>query len=123
MLQIGDEITVTTPEPELSVVTQEEVSMKKTMRSRCSTWTTTAGIPLKKWSQEASTGHRKVTALVTYKNGNETGREIVAQTIVTEAKPRSLRRGTQAPPTYIKPISGGRYSSDLENAGAECTKV
>ena len=62
-------------------------------------------------TQEASTGHRKVTALVTYKNGNETGREIIAQTIVTEAKPKIIERGTQAPPTYIKPISGGRYSS------------
>lgn len=55
-------------------------------------------------TQEASTGHRKVTALVTYKNGNETGREIIAQTIVTEAKPKIIERGTQAPPTYIKPF-------------------
>ena len=112
VLQIGDKITVTTPEPELSVVTQEEVSYEEDYEEPVQyvdndSWYTTKEVV----TQEASTGHRKVTALVTYKNGNETGREIIAQTIVTEAKPKIIERGTQAPPTYIKPISGGRYSS------------
>ena len=112
IIQIGDEIVVTTPEPELSVVTQEEVSYEEDYNAETQyidndSWYTTKEVV----QQEASAGHRRVTALVTYKNGKETGREIIAQTIITEAVPKIIERGTQTPPTYIKPISGGRYSS------------
>ncbi len=112
VIQIGDEIVVTTPEPELSVITQEEISYEEDYEEDVQyvdndSWYTTKEVV----QQEASTGHRKVTALVTYRNGKETGREIIAQTIVTPAVPKIIERGTQTPPTYIKPISGGRYSS------------
>ena len=37
--------------------------------------------------------------------------EVVKEEIVAEAIPRIVEKGTKIPPTYIKPISGGRMTS------------
>ena len=50
-------------------------------------------------------------AEVAYKNSQEIGREILKEEIYAEAVPKIVERGTKIPPTYIKPISGGRQSS------------
>ena len=61
--------------------------------------------------QEPVAGHHEVTALITRENGTETGREIIAETVMTEPVPEIIERGTQTPPTYIKPLSGGTFTS------------
>ena len=61
--------------------------------------------------QEPSAGHRKVVAVVTFRNDTETSREIEKEEITIEAVPKIVERGTKIPPTYLKPISGGRLSS------------
>ena len=38
-------------------------------------------------------------------------RDILKEEVVMEAVPKIVERGTKIPPTYIKPISGGRQSS------------
>ena len=60
---------------------------------------------------EGTTGRRKVTAEVTYSNGNETGRTYIKQDIMKESIPKTIAVGTLTPPTYLKPISGGSFSS------------
>jgi len=112
VLQIGDEIVVTVPQPELSVLSYEEITYEEDYEAPVQyidndDWYTTKQVV----KQEPATGHHKVTAVITYKNGKETDREIVAETIVTEAVPKIVERGTQTPPTYIKPLSGGRLTS------------
>lgn len=49
--------------------------------------------------------------MIEYKNGQEIGREILKEEVYAEAVPKIVERGTKIPPTYIKPIAGGRRSS------------
>ena len=63
--------------------------------------------------QEPSAGHRKVVADVFYRNKEEVSREILKEEITYEAVPKVVERGTKIPPTYIKPISGGRLTSNF----------
>lgn len=112
VLQEGDELVVTTPEPELSVITQEKQTYQEEYQLETQyidndSWYTTKQETL----QESETGTRGVEAVVTYRNGTETGRNIVKETIVKEAKPKIVERGTQAPPTFMKPLTGGRFTS------------
>lgn len=48
---------------------------------------------------------------VTYKDGVETGRSMAHQTILAQSEPAVIEHGTQIPPTYVKPLSGGRFTS------------
>lgn len=111
-IRAGDEIIVTVPEPELSVERQEEVYYEEDYEAEIiyvdnDDWYTTETKTL----QEPSAGHRKVVAIISYRNSAETNRSIVKEEITYEAVPKIVERGTKIPPTYIKPISGGRLSS------------
>lgn len=61
--------------------------------------------------QQPSAGFRKAAALVTYRNDAVESQEILKEEVIVEAVPKIVERGTKVPPTYIKPISGGRLSS------------
>ncbi|MBQ7956067.1 MAG: M23 family metallopeptidase [Lachnospiraceae bacterium] len=113
-LHIGQELIITIPEPELSVEWQEQIYYEESYEADViyidnDSWYTTQT----KVHQEASSGYRKVLALVSYNNKSETGREIVKQELVAEAVPKIVERGTKVPPTYIKPINGGRVTSSF----------
>lgn len=112
IIRAGDEITVTIPEPELSVMRTEQMYYEENYEAEVQyvdndEWYTTD----MKTLQEPIAGYRKVVADVTYRNDREVGRQILQEEIVAEAVPRIVERGTKVPPTYIKPISGGRLSS------------
>ena len=112
MIRAGDELIVTVPEPELSVERTEEVYYEEDYEAEViykdnDDWYTTQTRTL----QEPSAGHRKVVADVSYRNNEEVSREILKEDITYEAVPKIVERGTKIPPTYIKPISGGRQSS------------
>lgn len=111
-LQIGDEIIITVPEPELSVTTVEESTYEEDYYAEVQyiendDWYTTDTVV----RQEPVAGHHEVTALITRKNGKEEEREIIAETVMEEPVPKIVERGTKIPPTYIKPLSGGRFTS------------
>lgn len=61
--------------------------------------------------QEGSVGIHDVTALVTYINGTETGREITSDTVVSEPVAKIVKVGTKEKPAFIKPLNGGSFSS------------
>ncbi len=112
VLQIGDEIVVTVPEPELSVVTVEESTYEEDYYAETEyimndDWFTTETVV----RQEGAAGHHQITALITSKNGTETERQLIAETVLVEPLPQIIEKGTKIPPTYIKPLSGGRYTS------------
>lgn len=114
ILHIGQELIITIPEPELSVEWQEQVYYEETYEADViyidnDSWYTTQT----KVHQQASSGFRKVVALVSHSNKIETGREIIKEEVVQEAVPKIVERGTKVPPTYIKPISGGRVTSSF----------
>lgn len=114
-LQIGDEIVISVPEPELSIVTTvqstyEEDYYAETQYIDNDSWYTTEKVV----RQEASAGHHEVTVLTTSRNNAETGREVIAENVITEPVPEIIERGTQTPPTYIKPITGGTLTSTFK---------
>ncbi len=111
-IRIGDKLIITVPEPELSVerVEQnyyEEIYDADIIYIDNDDWYTTQT----KVHQQPSAGFRKIVANVSYLNDKEVSREILKEEVVMEAVPKIVERGTKIPPTYIKPISGGRLSS------------
>ena len=48
---------------------------------------------------------------MSYTDDGEVSREIEKEEVTYQAVPKIVERGTIVPPTYIKPISGGRLSS------------
>jgi murein DD-endopeptidase MepM/ murein hydrolase activator NlpD len=112
MIRVQDNLIVTVPEPELSVVYTIEQYYEEDYEAEVQyvdndSWYTTQTKVL----QEPSAGHRKVVALVTYVDNGEESREIEKEEITYQAVPKIVEKGTIVPPTYIKPISGGRLTS------------
>lgn len=111
-IDVGDELVVTVPQPELSVwykrraAYEEQYEAEVQYRDNDSWYKGTEQV-----LQEGSIGVRQVVADICYSNSNETSREIVEETILAEAVPRIVERGTATPPSYIKPLVGGSFSS------------
>lgn len=118
-IRIGDKLIITVPEPELSVERveknyYEEIYDADIIYVDNDSWYTTQTKVL----QQPSAGFRKVVANVSFVNDKEVSREILKEEIVMEAVPKIVERGTKIPPTYIKPISGGRQSSGFGKRNA-----
>ncbi|WP_242840766.1 M23 family metallopeptidase [Butyrivibrio proteoclasticus] len=114
-----DELIVTVPEPELSVVYTIEEYYEEDYEAEVEyvyndSWYTTQTKVL----QEPSAGHRKVVALVTFTDNSEDGREIEKEEVTYQAVPKIVEKGTIVPPTYVKPISGGRLTSGFGRRSA-----
>lgn len=112
VIRVGDELIISVPEPELSVERQEELYYEEDYDADIiyvdnDDWYTTEQVTL----QQPSAGHRRVVALVSYRNDSVTNTEIIKEEVDMEAVPKIIEKGTKIPPTYIKPISGGRLSS------------
>lgn len=112
MIRAGDELVITIPEPKLAVMRQEEMYYEEDYEEEViyvdnDDWYTTE----KKTLQEPSAGHRKVVAIVTFENDKKIDQEIIKEEVTYKAVPKIVERGTKIPPTYIKPIAGGRQTS------------
>ena len=68
--------------------------------------------------QQPSAGFRRVVADVSFVNDKEVSREILKEEVVMEAVPKIMKRGTKIPPTYVKPINGGRLTSNFGKRAA-----
>lgn len=111
-LQIGQELIITVPEPELSVIRHEvnyyeEIYDADIIYVDNDEWFTTQTVVL----QQPSAGFRKVVVDETYVNDQQTDRTILKEEVVLDAVAKIVERGTKIPPSYIKPLSGGRASS------------
>lgn len=118
-IQIGEELIITSPEPELSVTWQEEVYVEEDYEAETQyvdndNWYTTDKVVL----QQPSAGHHKIAAVKTYHNEEEISTEVLKEEVTIAAVPKIVERGTKIPPTYIKPISGGRLSSQFGRRNA-----
>ena len=112
VISAGEELILSVPQPDISlrisegVVYEEDYTAEPEIVPNDS-WYTTDEVVL----AEGTTGHREVNMVVTTENGIETERSMIHQTILTESTPAVIERGTKIPPTYIKPLIGGRVSS------------
>jgi murein DD-endopeptidase MepM/ murein hydrolase activator NlpD len=119
VIRAGDELIITIPEPELSVGRQEEIYYEEdydlpTEYIYNDDWYTTDSVV----RQQPSAGHRKVAAVVTYRNNSVTDTEILKEEVTIMPVAKVVEVGTKIPPTYIKPISGGRQSSGFGKRSA-----
>lgn len=118
-IRVGDEITVTVPEPQLSVdytmqeYYEEDYEEDPIYEDNYEWYTTKTEV-----IQQPSSGHRKVIALVDYENGEKESSDIVKEEVVSAAVPIIIMRGTKVPPTYIWPVSGGYVSSGFGGRSA-----
>jgi len=114
-LMPGEQLIITVPTSELSVVTTQRATYEEDFNAEVqyvdntSMFRGTSNV-----IQEGSSGHRIVTADISSVNGAESNRQIVQQTITVASVPRIVEIGTLTPPTYIKPIYGGSFSSGFE---------
>lgn len=111
-LQIGAELVVAVAEPDLSVLVKEEKTYEEDYQEETvyidnNSWYTTQTVV----KQEGNIGHREVVAVVSTRNGKEYNREIIEEKIMSKSNPQIIERGTKTPPTYIKPLSGGTFTS------------
>ena len=118
-IRVGEELIITAPEPELSITWQEEIYVEEDYEAEIQyvyndEWYTTDQVVL----QQPSAGHHKIAAVKTYYNEKELSTEILKEEVTLEAVPKIVEKGTKIPPTYIKPISGGRLSSQFGRRSA-----
>ncbi len=118
-IRAGDELIITIPEPELSVGRQEEIYYEEDYDAPTEyiyndEWYTTDSVV----RQQPSAGHRNVAAVVTYRNNTVVDTEILKEEVTIAPVPKIVEVGTRIPPTYIKPISGGRLSSNFGRRSA-----
>lgn len=112
MIRDGQELIIAVPEPDLQIriamgeVYEEDYTADPIIIENDSWYTTKEVV-----HEEGTTGHRERNDVVVYENGMEVSREMIHENVMTESKPAVIERGTIVPPTYIKPISGGRYTS------------
>jgi murein DD-endopeptidase MepM/ murein hydrolase activator NlpD len=113
-IHVGDKLVYMIPEPEISVERvernyYEEIYDADIIYIDNNTWYTTQTKVL----QQPSAGFRKVVADEVYVNDILKERVLLKEEVVMEAVPKIVERGTIVPPTYIKPISGGRLTSNF----------
>lgn len=114
IIGIGDEIVVTVPTPELSVLIFEETTYEEAYNAAVQYIDDDTMYQGQYSEVQAGTeGYREVVAVVQFENGSEVSRDIIKETLLVESTPRILRRGTQTPPTYIKPVAGGVLTSSF----------
>lgn len=112
IINIDQELIISVPTPTLTVsyttteYREEEYSAEIQYVDN-DNWYTTKQVTL----QEPSNGFRKAVSNITYRNGEVYETEILKQEVLMEAVPKIVERGTQIPPTYIKPLYGGTYTS------------
>ncbi len=112
VLMTGDILKVVSPEPELSVIRTDKVYYEENYNAPVEyvdndEWYTNESAVVR----EPIEGFRKVVADITYKNNEKQNVDIIYEEDVIEAVAKVVERGTKSPPTFIKPVSGGRLSS------------
>lgn len=112
IIRIEDELIIAVPEPDLMLrvtkgeVYEEDYRAEPTIIPNDSWYTTKEVV-----HYEGTVGHRERNDIVTIENGIEVNREMIHENVMVVSEPAIIERGTIIPPTYIKPINGGRFTS------------
>ncbi len=112
IIRVDQELLITVPEPELSVIWSEtsryrEIYDLPTEYVYNDSWYSNKQVTL----QQPSAGYRDAVVNITRKNDTEVDREVLFENATMPAVAKVVEIGTIVPPSYIKPISGGRLSS------------
>lgn len=113
IIRPGDRFVVTVPKSEISVVTTERKTYEEEYEADIEyVDDDTAYVGTYTVQSEGESGYHKVTADITYVNGNKTEVKYINEEIIKPAVAKVVASGTITPPTYIKPVSGGSVSSE-----------
>jgi len=112
VIRVGQELVITVPEPELSVVWTEQAKLEEAYNLPTEyiyndSWFTNQTVT----HQQPSAGYHEAVLTITHSNNNVTDKETVYEEILIEPVAKVVEVGTMIPPTYIKPISGGILTS------------
>ena len=108
----GDRVTISVPEPEVSVLVEKEETYEETYQAKTVYVENDSMYEGEtKVVNKGKEGVREVVALVSYENGQAYKKQVIKKTVVKKAVAKTIERGTKVRPTFIKPISGGRLSS------------
>ena len=117
-IQIGDEVVVMVPEPEIKVETKLELVYTEPIeRSVVYQKDPNVYVGSENVIENGSDGTMEITALVTQINGAEDSREIISKKVIEEPKDKIISKGSKPFPVkgatgnYIFPVSGYRISS------------
>lgn len=115
----GQELLITVPEPALSVLWTEtarceEIYDLPTEYVYNNEWYTNKKVTL----TEPSAGYREAVNRITRKNDEVVSTEVLYEEVGMQAVAKVVEVGTIEPPTYIKPLSGGRVSSTFGRRSA-----
>lgn len=113
IIRIEDELIIAVPEPDLMLRVKKGEVYEEDYRAEATIilnddWYTTKEVV----HYEGTVGHRERNDVVTIENGIEVKREMIHENIMVVSEPAVIERGTIIPPTYIKPINGGRKTSN-----------
>ncbi len=113
IIRPGDRFVVTVPKSEISVVVTERKTYEEEYEADIEyVDDDTAYVGTYTVQSEGEPGYHKVTADITYVNGNKTEVKYVNEEIIKPAVAKVVASGTITPPTYIRPLSGGSVSSE-----------
>ena len=114
LIRPNDEIIIAVDKPKLTVLRKEVLYYEENYSAEVEViknddWYTTESVV----HVQPSDGHRRVVAEVTFENDAKADTSIIEQVVDLEAVAKVVERGTKIPPTYIKPIAGGRLTSNF----------
>jgi len=123
-MQIGDELIVLVPEPELSVITKEEVIYTEPI-ARETTYKENPDkyVGSNQTIDAGEDGVLEVTAIVAKLNGDETGREIMSTKVIKAPQNKIISKGSKPLPVkgatgnFISPLVSYRISSRYGKRG------
>lgn len=119
IIRAGQELVITVPEPELSVIWTETTRKDEVFDLPIEyiyndDWYTSKAETLR----QPSAGYHETVSLITRKNTEVESSEILYEEVGVEAVAKLVEKGTKVPPTYIKPLAGGRISSGFGRRGS-----
>jgi len=112
LIRPNDELVVTVSKPKLTVVRKEVMHYEENYSEEPiitynPDWYTTESVV----HVQPSDGHREVVAEVTFENDEKVSSDVIDQVVSLKAVAKEVEKGSKIPPTYIKPINGGRVTS------------
>ena len=111
-IHVDQEIIITVPKPELSVVWTECAKLEEAYNlpieyTYNDEWYTNESVT----HVQPSAGYHEAVLEITHVNEEAVDKETLYEEILLQAVAKQVEIGTITPPTYIKPIAGGRLTS------------
>lgn len=112
IINIDQELVITVPEPALTVEWTEVAKLEEPYNLPVEyvyndSWYTSTSVTL----QQPSAGYHEAVLEIHHDGSNVVDQNTLYEVVMSEPVPKIVEVGTIIPPTFIKPLSGGRISS------------